>query len=298
MARVICYAVPYPARVLLFGGSGQLGSEIRRLWSGVQIASPPHADLDITDEVSLAAAIEAQAPQVVVNCAAFHNVERCEAQPERAFAANALAVDTIARACAKQGAVLVTLSTDYVFDGALRRPYRETDAPNPLSAYGVSKYAGELLALRLESPAYVVRTCGVYGVRPSATKGYTFIDRIISQARAGEPVRVVADQTVSPTYAAHLAQGLLELLTADAPYGIYHMVNEGAVTWYEYAREALRLACVDREIEPASRTDWRTSVRRPPYSALENAKLRALEISMPDWRAGVAAYFKQLSQTA
>lgn len=284
--------VPLPHRVLIFGGSGQLGGEILRRWRGMEIVSPSHAGVDITDAAAVKTAIEAAAPDVVVNCAAFHNVERCETEAQNAFAANVLAVNVMAEACAERGAVFLTISTDYVFDGELRQPYQETDAPNPINAYGISKYAGELLALRLQSSAYVVRTCGVYATRASTSKGHTFIDRIITQARAGEPVRVVRDQTVSPTYAAHLADGLLQLLRSGAEYGLYHMVNEGAVTWYDFASEALRIAGIDRAIEPVSYKDWPSRVRRPPFSALENAKLHALGISMPSWREGLNGYLR------
>ena len=196
----------------------------------------------------------------------------------------------MAEACAARGTVFLTLSTDYVFDGESVRPYTETDRPRPISAYGVSKYAGELLALRLQAPVYVVRTCGVYATRASTSKGHTFIDRIVTQAKNGEPIRIVRDQTVSPTYAPHLAQGLLQLLRSGAAFGVYHMVNEGAVTWYNYASEALRRAGIDYPIEAVSYKDWPSRVRRPAFSALENARLHELGISLPSWHEGVAAY--------
>lgn len=284
--------MPAVQRVLLLGGSGQLGGEIRRGWTGVEIVAPDHSVLDITDAAAIEGAIAAEQPDVVVNCAAFHNVERCEAEPGQAFTANALAVNAMAQACARHHAIFVTFSTDYVFDGELGRPYTESDPPRPLSAYGVSKYAGELLALRLRSQAYVVRTCGVYAIRPSASKGHTFIDRVIVQARAGEAIRIVRDQTVSPTYAPHLAQGVLALIRSQAPYGLYHMVNEGAVTWYDYASEALRVAGVEFPIEPISYKDWNSPVRRPAFSALENAKLHELGIALPSWRDGIAEYVR------
>jgi dTDP-4-dehydrorhamnose reductase len=283
--------VAFPGRILLFGGGGQLGTEIRRLWPA-EIAGPSHADVDITDSNAVEAAIEATSPDAVVNCAAFHHVERCEDEPHNAFAANALAVNVMAERCARRGIRFVTFSTDYVFDGTLGRTYAESDAPNPVNVYGVSKFAGELLVQRLRSDAFVIRTCGVYSTRTSTTKGYTFIDKIIGQARAGEPVRVVRDQVVSPTYAVHLAQAVARLLESNASPGLYHAVNEGAVSWYDYASEALRVAGIDRAIEPASTKDMNSRVRRPAFSALENAKLHALGISMPDWRTGVADYLR------
>ena len=282
--------MPLPSRVLLFGGRGQLGSDIQRLWTGADIVAPSHHDVDITDAAAVAAAISAHMPDAVVNCAAFHNVDRCETEPANAFAANAIAVNAMAEACAQRDIPFVTFSTDYVFDGTLDGRIRKQTCAHPISVYAVSKFAGELLVARLQSTAYVIRTCGVYGTRTSTTKGYTFIDRIIAQARAGEAVRIVRDQTVSPTYSAHLAQGMRQLLAADAPYGLYHLVNEGPVTWYDYASEALRVAAIDVAVEPVSYKDWPSRVRRPEFSALENAKLHSLGIEMPDWRAGVRAY--------
>jgi dTDP-4-dehydrorhamnose reductase len=284
--------VPLPHRVLIFGASGQLGGEVLREWKDVELITPPHTEVDITDVDAVARVMERHAPDTVLNLAAFHNVERCEREPANALLANAVAVNAMAQACAARDSAFVTISTDYVFDGELGRPYTEGDTPRPISAYGVSKYAGELLVQRLQSRAYIVRTCGVYATRASTSKGHTFIDRIIRQAKNGEPIRIVRDQTVSPTYARHLARGLLRLLQSDAPIGVYHMVNEGPVTWYDYASEALRVAGIEYPMEAVSFKDWPSRVRRPAYSALENAKLHQLGMSMPSWTDGVAAYIQ------
>ncbi|HET6895689.1 MAG TPA: dTDP-4-dehydrorhamnose reductase [Candidatus Baltobacteraceae bacterium] len=282
--------------VLLFGGSGQLGTEMRRRWTA-RFISPSQEELDITDAAAVESLIEASKPDLLVNCAAFHNVDRCESEPEQAFSANALAVNAMAEQCIRHNVRFVTFSTDYVFDGTRGAAYRETDCPNPLSAYGCSKLAGELLVRRLQSDAIIIRTCGLYGLHASVTKGYTFIDRIIAQARAGEQIRVVNDQTVSPTYAAHLAQAVEALLNSDPQPGIYHAVNEGAVTWYDYARETLRVAGIDHPIEPVSHTTWPSRVRRPAFSALENARLHELRIAMPSWQQGVADYIRDRDVT-
>ncbi|MFN2450464.1 MAG: dTDP-4-dehydrorhamnose reductase [Candidatus Baltobacteraceae bacterium] len=285
-----------PRRAVLLGGAGQLGSEIRRTWSGVDILAPARRELDITDAAAVHAFVLAADAGAVVNCAAFHNVEQCEREPDKAFAANALAVDGLARASEQAGARFVTVSTDYVFDGGASRPYTEEDTPAPLNAYGVSKYAGELLVRRLQMQAYVVRTCGVYGMRESAGKGHTFVDRIVAQKREGQPLRIVSDQTVSPTFAGDLADGIRALLESGAPAGVYHIVNEGAVTWYDYAREALRGAGLDDTVEAIAHKDWKSDVRRPVYSALENARLHQIGISMPDWRAGLRRYLAAIAR--
>jgi dTDP-4-dehydrorhamnose reductase len=275
-------------KVLLVGGSGQLGTEIRR-WQDCEIFAPAHDTLDLENTDVVEEALARHAPDVLINAAAFHNVDRCEEEAQRAFSVNALAVERAARLCRDRNVTFVTVSTDYVFDGTAGQPYTEEASPRPISAYGVSKLAGELLVERLQSPALVVRTCGVYGVRPSASKGYTFVDRVIAQARAGEPVRIVRDVVASPTFAGHLAQGLRGLLERGAT-GIYHLANGGPVSWYDFACEALAQAGIDHPVEPISASEWKAGARRPAFSALASEKASRLGIEMPSWREGVGAY--------
>jgi len=275
-------------KVLLIGGSGQLGSEIRSRWASDDVVSPAHDQLAFEDGAALEALVARERPALVVNCAAFHNVDLCESQPDRAFAVNALAVDRAAALCAARDIAFLTISTDYVFDGNASAPYREEDCPRPISAYGASKLAGEELVLRRALKAFVVRTCGVYGVHASKSKG-TFIDRIVTQARSGETPRVVHDVIGSPTYAGHLAIALRAIVASGA-YGLYHACNVGPVSWYDFARAALELAGIAHPIEPISAAQWKAPARRPAFSALENAKLDRLGIAMPSWREGIAAY--------
>jgi dTDP-4-dehydrorhamnose reductase len=282
-------------RVLLLGGGGQLGSEIRREWNA-RIDSPTHSEADIADGDSVSRALES-GYDLVVNCAAFHNVDACEAQPESAFRYNAIAVDGLGALCAERDVAFLTISTDYVFDGETDRPYTERDVPRPIQTYGVSKLAGELLVQRRESKAFIVRTCGIYGVQTSSTKGYTFIDRVLSQLRSGEQSRVVSDVIASPTYARHLAQALWKLVETKA-YGLYHAVNPGPVSWCDFASEAARQAGIERKIEPISAASWKAPARRPRYSALANEGLEQLGIMLPDWREGIAAYLKDKADSS
>jgi dTDP-4-dehydrorhamnose reductase len=278
-------------RVLLFGGSGQLGSEIVKRWSDCEIAAPDSRAANVEDERAVAAAVAAHVPDVVVNCTAFHNVDRCEREPERAFAVNATAVERIARAARAASAAFVTISTDYVFDGETGRPYRETDEPRPLSQYGASKLEGERRVERLGMNAFVVRTCGLYGTRVSSSKGYTFVDRVLALARAGETQSIVADAVASPTYAAHLADALRALVESRA-YGLYHAADTGAVSWYDFAAEALRRAGVAGTIAPISREDWKPQTPRPRFSALASDRLAALGFAMPTWAEGLGDYLR------
>ena len=238
-----------------------------------------------------------QRPTLVINCAAFHHVDHCEVQPERAFAVNALAVDRLAAAAACVGAAFLTVSTDYVFDGKLTtRPYREDDAPNPLSVYGASKYAGELLARRHSERTFIVRTSGLYGRTGSTVKGYTFIDRVLKQAEAGEPVRVVDDVVFSPSYAVDVARALRRLIETGR-FGLYHVTNRGACSWYEFAGEAFRLSGISPDFAPIKYNGFGSLVRRPMHSPLEHAALDALGVEpVPHWRDGLAEYL--LARTA
>lgn len=278
-------------RALLIGGTGRLGTAIARVWKGYEIVAPPHAALALEDLQALKAAISAHAPDAVVNCAAFADVDRCEAEADRAFAINALAVERAADASVRAGAAFVTLSSDYVFDGRTQRPYVEEDAPQPLNVYGISKLAGELLVRRLESQTLIVRTCGLYGrPRPAGTGG-DFVGRLLAQARRGERIAVVSDAVVSPTFAEHVATAIAVLLDAGAR-GLYHAAAADPVTWYDFAAELLGRAGVGARLEPARMADWKAAARRPLYSALDSAKLRTFGFTMPGWREGIAAYLR------
>ncbi len=275
-------------RVLLIGGSGQLGTEILRRWHDCEVAAPPHRELDIADRAGVRAALERVRPDAVVNCAAFADVDRCESEPEHAFEVNALAVAAAGALAREFDAAFVTISTDYVFDGAAGAPYAESDAPHPLSVYGASKLAGELLVERLHSRAFVVRTCGLYGAAGSAART-PFIERVLTHPPDAEPMRVVADVVASPTFAGHLADTLRRLIETES-YGLYHAVDAGAVSWYDFASEAARQAELTVAIEPIAAAQWKAPAVRPRYSALRNANLDALGIAMPSWRDGIAAY--------
>ena len=277
-------------RVLIVGGSGQVGSELQRALAGGIVFAPPRAQLDVEHRDSVLSALESLRPTLVVNTSAFHNTEQCERFPERAFSVNALAVDRLAGACSLAGAAFMTFSTDYVFDGLASRPYREDDPTNPQSVYGASKVAGEQLVKRHGERFFIVRTSGVYGGKSSSAKGLSFIERIIKQAEAGEPIRVVDDITFSPSYSRDLADGVRRIIER-APFGTYHLANGGATTWYEFAREALRFLHLEADIRAVPSSDFPSIVRRPKYSALEPQALEraGLERVAP-WQDALARY--------
>jgi dTDP-4-dehydrorhamnose reductase len=276
-------------RVLLIGGSGQLGTAIAERWHDCEIVAPSHAELALERSEQLAGAMERAAPDVVVNAAAFHDVDRCEREQIEAFEINAHAVGRAARLAAQRDVLFVTMSTDYVFDGRKRTPYTEADRPSPLSVYGASKREGEILAQSSGARAFIVRTCGVYGRSRSAARRRPFIDRILAQGGSSSPVPVVADVIASPTFAGDLADAMRALIESDA-YGLYHAAGAGAVSWYEFACEANRQARAGVALEAIPAQRWKATAVRPRYSALENARLGELGIALPSWRDGIAAY--------
>ncbi|HWO17730.1 MAG TPA: dTDP-4-dehydrorhamnose reductase [Kofleriaceae bacterium] len=273
-------------KVLVTGGRGQLGrSLVRAAAARGDVAVALGADaLDVTAPAQIDAALRAHAPAVVINAAAFTAVDRAEAERARAFAINADGAGHVARACAAAGVLCLHVSTDYVFDGAARRPYREDDPVSPQNVYGASKAAGERQVL--DAGGAVVRTSWLFG-----EGGPSFVHSMLRLARELPALRVVADQRGCPTCADDLAAALLELATR-APSGIYHARSSGPTTWHGLAiaivAEAHRhtqLAC--ERVEPITTADYPTPARRPAYSVLDTGRLRALGIALPSWRVGL-----------
>ena len=286
---------PYtPAvRVLILGAGGQLGRELVRALP--EAVATTRDDLDVCAADAVAARLDALRPDAVVNAAADNRVDHAEQQPAHAVAVNAVAAGHVAAACRDASAFLVQLSTDYVFDGRGRRPYRENEKPSPQGAYARSKLAGELLVQALAPRHAIVRTAGLYADGGSRAKGGSFVDRLLAQARRNEPLRVVRDQVTAPTWARDLAAALARLLprwvAGQAPGGVYHVTNAGQCSWYEFARAVLDFAGVPARLEPITTADLHLPASRPRYSVLANARLAALgEPGLRPWREALAAY--------
>lgn len=280
-------------RALLIGGRGRLGTAIVRGWNDWHVIAPSHAELPLENADALRAALESEGADAVVNCAAFADVDACEAAPERALAVNATAVEAAARVARDAGAAFAAISTDYVFDGRSQRAYTERDAARPLSAYGRSKREGERLLEAFQDGVLVVRTCGLYGhPRPHGAAG-DFVQRVLDGARRGDRTAVVSDAIASPTYAGHLASALGSLLDAGCN-GLYHAASAGPVSWYDFAAELLAQAgFAGAALQPIPRTQWKAAAQRPAFSALDSAKLAAdTGFAMPSWREGIAAYLR------
>jgi|YelNatPaOPRAMG01_1025707.scaffolds.fasta_scaffold89473_2 dTDP-4-dehydrorhamnose reductase len=280
-------------KIILIGANGQLGTDLRRALEGRghQVAPLRRADLDITDAVQVETALAEAQPDAVINTAAFHKVEECERNPALAFEVNAIAPMDLARACSRAGALFVHFSTDYVFDGAKRDPYAETDLPAPLNVYGASKVAGEHLIAANTDRFAIIRTCGLYGTAGSSGKGGNFVETMLRKARTGETVRVVNDQVLTPTFTEDLA-GAVVSIVENRICGLYHASCEGACSWYEFARKIFEIEGLEVDLRPVATSEFPSPVKRPPYSVLSKQRLRSLGIEMPFWEYSLERYLK------
>ena len=277
-------------RALITGGGGQLASDLQELL-GADGRSFSHAELDIADSAALDRAFGEVEPDVVFNCAAFHNVDVCETEPDSAWAVNVRAVRDLAR----RGAKLVHLSTNYVFDGRREEPYGEEDLPNPRSIYALTKLAGEYAALAYGDGALVVRGAGLYGVHGSASKGGNFVQRMVARARNTDPptpLKMVADQRLQPTYTADLAKALVDAVEADAA-GVLHLTASGACSWFEFTEAIMELAGIDVPVEPVQTTIAPGQPDRPLNGVLARPRADALGVAeLRPWREALSDYME------
>lgn len=281
-------------RIAVLGSAGQLGRDLCPRLAG-DVVPLTRADLDLGTPQTIAAALAAARPDVLVNCAAYNFVDKAEAEPDAAFAVNAWGVRALAQACTAAKVRFVHFSTDYVFglDAARTTPFTEDDAPGPVSAYGMSKLAGEYAARTFAPDALVIRTCGLYGVHGSGGKGGNFVETMLRVAGQGKPLRVVADQHCTPSYTVDVAAASAALIARCAT-GLFHVTSGGACTWHDLAAEAFRLAGVAADLTPITSAQFGAPARRPPYSVLSNAKLAAASVAPPrDWREALAAYLAE-----
>jgi dTDP-4-dehydrorhamnose reductase len=277
-------------KVLLLGGNGQLGSDIRRLWddASVTLVSATRADADVTDADAVTGLIRRLAPDVVVNTTAFHNLPEAEADPSSCFRVNVVGGWNIAKAAAGVGAAVVQISTDYVFDGAAREPYVEDAPRRSLNVYGAAKIATEDIVRQSAPDHLIVRVSGLYGLAGSAGKGGNFVETMLRLAREGSPMRVVADQVTAPTNTASIAEALLPIIR-ERMRGVVHLSAEGECSWYEFARAIFEISGVSPDLTPVTTEEFGGPVRRPLYSVLGSSRVPRL----PHWRDGLERYLRE-----
>jgi dTDP-4-dehydrorhamnose reductase len=277
-------------KVLVIGSQGQLGQDLMKVLGDGAIGVT-HQDLDVTDGVAVQQKIDALRPDWVVNTAAFHRVDDCEANPGLTMAVNAMGAFNVARASTAAGARNVFFSTDYVYGGETRergRPHAEADPPRPLNVYGISKAAGEQLVLHADPRALVVRSAGLYGTATSR-KGWTFPELMLHLATTQKVVRVVDDQVLSPTFTQDLATSVAGLMREGAG-GLIHVANAGECSWYELSRATYDLTGTPVDLQPQSTAETMRRATRPPYSALRCDRLAT---PLRPWREALADYLRQ-----
>lgn len=284
-------------KILLIGKGGQLGQEIHKL--ALELSHEIYAfgreELDITENEKVKSKTESLKPTVVINTSAYHVVSDCEIYPERAFLVNAIAIRNIAEITGKMNIRFITYSTDYVFDGKKGKPYVENDLPFPVQTYGVSKVAGEYLALAYNPKTIIIRSSGVYGGQHgSRSKKGNFALNILKE-RDKKTLEVSSEQIVNPTYAVDLAKSTLDLLTHRNINGIYHLVNEGYCSWAQFAGEIMMLNGSKTKIIPVDRKGRTGSLKRPLFSALKNTRAAKLGVKLPSWKDAIKRYIATLN---
>jgi dTDP-4-dehydrorhamnose reductase len=276
-------------RVAITGADGQLGRALQADKAApAEIIPVDLPDWDITDP-QVTARLAAVQPELVIHCAALTDVDGCARDPDQAFRVNALGTQNVALACQRAGAALIYISTNEVFDGTAARPYIEFDTPNPINPYGASKLAGETIAARLLHTLYIVRIAWLF-----APGSRSFVSKILARAEQQGHLRVVTDEVASPTYAPDLAAAVWQL-AATGHYGIYHLVNEGLCSRYEYAIEILRQAGrSDIPVEPITRDQFERPSRPPAYAPLRNTVAATLGIRLQPWQEALRDCFSHM----
>ena len=280
-------------KVAVIGANGQLGSDICQSFSNTcEIVSLTHNDIEISDIDSVKKIIRSIKPSIVINTAAFHDVIKCEENPELSFQINGIGSLNLARLSNDLGYILVHYSTDYVFNGLKRTPYIEEDRENPLNIYAVTKLSGEHLIKNNCEKYYIIRISGIYGKVPCRAKGGNFITTMIKLSKEKPKVKVVNDEILTPTPTTEISNNTL-ILIQNANYGIYHMTSEGQCSWFDFAKVIFKTLGLATPLEPCSYEEFPSPVKRPRYSVLENQRLKMANVNyMKHWKEGLINFLK------
>ena len=290
-------------KVIVTGAGGQLGTDLCKILRDFEVIPLTHRDIEIGDMNSVKRVFNEYKPDTIINTAAYVRVDDCEREQDKAFLINALGARNIAVVAQEFGAKLVHISTDYVFGGVWEtlvvshtpggdqpHPYTEFDTPAPINVYGRSKLAGEDFIHHLCLKHFIVRTSGLFGITGASGKGGNFVETMLKLAKEREELKVVNDQVFSPTYTKDLAQKIAQLITTEY-YGIFHITNKGACSWYEFAREILKQADLKTQVIPVTSAQYPQKAKRPRFSVLDNYQLRLLGMDdMRTWQEALRDY--------
>jgi len=285
-------------KVALIGSNGQLGTDIVKVFTKDKffaLIPLAHQDIEISDANSIKKVLNQINPHIIINTAAYNKVDEGEFDPQKAFLINGLPNKYLGQYCEEKNIVFTYISTDYVFglDKKREKPYKESDCPGPINAYGISKLAGEHFTSYTCSKYFIIRSSGLFGTAGSKGKGGNFVELMLSLAKEKDHVRVVNDQIVSPTYTLDLAKQIFKLIKTDA-FGLYHATAQGQCSWYEFAKEIFALTKTKVKLEPVSSAEFPTPAKRAHFSALKNENLKKLGIDiMRNWQEGLQDYLKE-----
>ena len=281
-------------KILITGASGQLGSALQKFSKGIdnlKFFFTNEKELDITKPDKVLEFFATHEPDYCVNCAAYTAVDRAEGESELAFKINRNGVENLVRACMFHDTTFIQVSTDFVFDGTSNVPYKETDRPNPINVYGISKYEAEQITINLLEKYFIIRTAWLY-----SEFGNNFLKTMIKIGREKDEIRVINDQFGNPTYACDLAKFILSLIKSNrVEYGIYHFVNQGVTTWYEFAERILKLYNPKVKVLPIDSMEYQSAANRPMNSSLDLTKTKqTFAIEIPEWGESLKECLKQI----
>jgi dTDP-4-dehydrorhamnose reductase len=283
-------------KVAVIGADGQLGNDVCAVFGekGHQVIPLVWAQMDVSERTAVSKTLGEIGPDLIINTAAMHHVDRCELDPETAFRVNGIGSLNLARFAVDAGSILMHVSTDYVFSGEKGTPYLEDDCPQPLNVYGNTKLAGEYFIRAIAEKHYVMRVSGLYGTHPCLAKGLNFVDLMLKLARERKEVRVVNDEILTPTFTGDVARQMSFMIENRAEYGLYHATAEGSCSWFEFAREIFSRTGTRVVLNVALPGEFPQKVPRPKYSVLENGRLKSQGLNvMGHWEAGLGRYLEQ-----
>jgi len=282
---------------VVIGSTGQLGTDLMKTLQNVhEVTGLTHRDIETSDYNSCLT-LKQHSPDVVINTAAFHKTDQCEEEPLKTFAVNALGAKNIATMCKEMDATTVFISTDYIFDGFKNEPYTEDDTPNPINTYGISKLAGEFYT-KQNPKHYIIRVASLFGVAGASGKGGNFVETMITKAKRNEPISVVDDMWMSPTYTKDAALTMKKVIESKLPFGTYHATNIGYCTWFQFAEEIFKTVGLNPTLKPIKTHEMQVKAQRPQFSALKSVKFSKHGIIIRDWKEALMDYLKEKRHVA
>jgi dTDP-4-dehydrorhamnose reductase len=276
-------------KIVVIGSTGQLGQDLMKMLTpDHEVVGLTHQNIEVTDYNSVQT-LKEHKPNVIINTAAFHKTDQCEDEPLKTFAVNAVGPKNVAAVSKEINATNVFISTDYLFSGSKNKPYVEDDNPDPINTYGISKLAGELFTRQCPSH-YIFRIASLFGVAGASGKGGNFVETMITKAKKGEPLAVVDDMWMSPTYTRDAAETMKKILELQLPFGIYHLTNQGKCTWFQFAQEIFKLTNLTPDLKRIETSQIQTKAKRPLFSVLESVKLPNHNLKMRSWKEALYSY--------